>query len=360
MKYEAVYVAGNGTWLPQPLRVGDAAAQGLCRERDVARTDFVAATVSTDEPAPEMAARAARQALERSGLPAAAVHLLLYANVYYQGHDMWAPASYVQRAALGNRCPAIEVRQMSNGGMAALELAATHLAAATGPSAVLTVAADRFCLPGIDRWFSDPGSVFGDGGAALVLSNEDGYARLHSLVTVSDPALEAMHRGDDPFGPAPFTVRRPLDLKACQRSFLSSAGMSEIVARSASGQREALERALDDAGVALDDVDWFVLPHFGRRRLTANYTAPYGIDLERTTWSWFRGVGHLGAGDQFASLGRLVDTGAAGPGDRCLLLGVGAGFTWSGAVVEILRRPAWAADRARDARPRPSTPHRVP
>ncbi|WP_251094255.1 ketoacyl-ACP synthase III family protein [Streptomyces sp. Caat 7-52] len=366
MKYEAVYVAGNGTWLPRPLPVGDAAAQGLCRERDVARTEFVAATVSTEEPAPEMAARAARQALERSGLPAATVRLLLYANVYYQGHDMWAPASYVQRAALGGgRSQAIELHQMSNGGMAALELAATHLTAAPGPSAVLTVAADRFCLPGIDRWFSDPGSVFGDGGAALVLSNEDGYARLRSLVTVSDPSLEAMHRGDDPFGPAPFSVRSPLDVKACQKGFLSSASMSETVARSARGQREALEGALADADVKLDDIDWFVLPHFGRRRLAANYLAPYGIDPDRTAWSWFRGVGHLGAGDQFASLGRLVDTGAVGPGDRCLLLGVGAGFTWSGAVVEILRRPAWAAgpasgDRPHPSTPLPSTPHPVP
>ncbi|MDO0926686.1 ketoacyl-ACP synthase III family protein [Streptomyces sp. TG1A-8] len=362
MKYESVYVAGNGTWLPRPLPVGDAVAQGLCRAQDVARTDFLSATVSTGEPAVEMAARAARQALERSGLPPSAVDLLLYANVYYQGHDMWAPASYVQRAALGNRCPALEIRQMSNGGMAALELAATRLTASRGPSAVLTVAADRFCPPGIDRWFSDPGSVFGDGGSALVLSSEDGYARLRSLVTVANPHLEAMHRGDDPFGPAPFSVRSPLDVKACQKSYLATASMSETVARSAAGQREALEGALADAGTGLADIDWFVLPHFGRRRLVANYTTPLGIGLDRTTWSWFRGVGHLGAGDQFASLGRLVDTGAAGPGDRCLLMGVGAGFTWSSAVVEILRRPAWAGPDAAPAGtgPHAPTPHRVP
>lgn len=344
MKYDDVYVAGNGSRLPPALTVADAAALGQCRIEEVARTGFVSATVSDGEAAPEMAAHAARQALERSGLAPDDIELLLYANVYYQGHDMWPPASYVQRVALGNSCPAIEVRQMSNGGMASLELAATHLTAARGPSAVLTAAADRFCAPGIDRWFSDPGTVFGDGAAALVLSNQDGYARLVSLSTVSDPELEGMHRGTDPFGPAPFALRTPLDVKACQRGFLATASMSETVTRSAAGQREALQRALKDAETELDAIDWFVLPHFGRRRFEANYAAPLGIDPDRTAWSWFRTVGHLGAGDQFAGLGHLVDTGAVRPGDRCLLMGIGAGFTWSSAVVDILRRPSWATN----------------
>lgn len=342
MKYDQVYIAGNGSRLPPAMPVAEAVALGLCRERDVARTEFLSATVSTDESAPEMAVRAARQALERSGLPARDVSLLLYANVYYQGHDMWPPASYVQRAALGNTCPAIEIRQMSNGGMAALELAAAHLTAAPGPAAVLTAAADRFCAPGIDRWFSDPGTVFGDGAAALVLSNRDGYARLVSLATVSDPELEGMHRGTDPFGPAPFSTRMPLDVKTCQKGFLARSGMGGILARSAAGQREALRRALDDAECKLGDIDRFVLPHFGRRRFDANYGAPLGVSDERTAWSWFRTVGHMGAGDQFASLGHLVDTGAVGPGQRCLLMGIGAGFTWSSAVVDIVRRPDWA------------------
>lgn len=342
MKYDDVYIAGNGSRLPPALTVDDAAAQGLCRPKDVARTAYASVTVSTEESAPEMAAHAARQALERSGLVPGDVELLLYANVYYQGHDMWAPASYVQRVALGNACPAVEIRQMSNGGMAALELAATHLTAVRGPSAVLTVAADRFCPPGIDRWFSDPGTVFGDGGSALALSNQDGFARLVSLATYSDAELEGMHRGADPFGPAPFTMRTPLDVKTCQKDFLSTTSTSETVARSRAGQREALQHALKDAEAELDAIDWFVLPHFGRRRLEANYTDPLGIDPDRTTWSWFRAVGHLGAGDQFASLGHLVDTGAVKPGDRCLLMGTGAGFTWSSAVVDILRRPTWA------------------
>jgi hypothetical protein len=58
-------------------------------------------------------------------------------------------------------------------------------------------------------------------------------------------------------------------------------------------------------------------------------------------WPWSRTVGHLGAGDQFAGLARLIELCEVRPGDPVLLLGVGAGFTWSGAMVEILELPDW-------------------
>lgn len=131
------------------------------------------------------------------------IHLVLHANTYHQGHDLWAPASYVQRMAVGNSCLSLEVRQLSNGGMAALELAASHLLSVPSRHSALITTGDRFCLPGFDRWNTDPGTVCGDGGTALVLSARDGFARIRSLVTVSDPALEGMGRGTDPFSDAP-------------------------------------------------------------------------------------------------------------------------------------------------------------
>ncbi|NUR89444.1 MAG: 3-oxoacyl-ACP synthase [Nonomuraea sp.] len=289
-----------------------------------------------------MAARAAGRALRRSGLRPEDVRLILHATAYYQGQDLWPAPSYVQRVAVGNRCTAIEVRQMSNGGMAALELGAAYLGAAPGREGVLLTAADRFCPPGFDRWRSDPGTIYGDGGAALTLSSTGGFARLVSLVSVSDPELEGMHRGDDAFAPAAFTHRCPVDMDRWKRQYVRRAGMGASVLRVSAGHREAVEGALAEAGTGLDGVDWFVVPHFGLRRLRSGYFTPFGIDPDRTTWSWARGVGHLGAADQFAGLDHLVSAGRAGPGQRLLLMGVGAGFTWSCAVVEIVDRPRWS------------------
>ncbi|MER7706504.1 ketoacyl-ACP synthase III family protein [Kitasatospora sp. NPDC097605] len=344
MRYEDVYVAATGSALPPEVPVEEALAAGLVDRRTAVSTGVRAVTVAGpgDSP-PELAARAAADALARSGHTPAEVQLLLHATVWYQGHDLWPPASYVQRVAIGNQCPAVEVRQMSNGGMAALELAAAFLgspAGQHGAAAVLT-AADRFAGQHFDRWRSDPGTVYGDGGSALVLSRRGGFARLRSLVTVSDPELEGMHRGDDPFGTGLGGLRSPIDLDPLKRQFLATAGKSFVLARTMAGQDTALKQALAEADAGLDDITTLVLPHFGRRRLQAVFLERLGIDIARTTWEFGSGVGHLGAADQFAGLDHLAATGRLRPGDRCLVMGVGAGFTWSCAVLEIEHRPAW-------------------
>lgn len=342
MRVENIFVRGTGIRLPSSLLVADAVASGACPPRVATATDMVAVAHSPDESAAEMAAHAARFALDRAATAPEDIDLILHADTYHQGQDLWPVASYIQREAVGNSCPAIEIRQMSNGGMAALDLATSYLTADRNRCDALLTTADRFCAPGIDRWRTDPGTPYADGATALVLSRRGGYARLRSLAMLADPELEPMHRGDEPFGPAPFTHRIPVDFEEAKRSFTGRVGMSYAITRANAGQRTVVKQALADADMELADADWVVLPHFGRRRLQSIYLQPYGIEPARTTWEWSRTVGHLGAGDQFASLDHLVVTGTAAPGDRVVLIGVGAGYSWGCAVVEILDRPDWA------------------
>lgn len=346
MRFEDIYVCGVGSWLPPAMAAADALAAGLCDAATVHRDGMVSVAVATatSEIPAEMAARAARLALRRSGHERGDIDLVLHASLYDQAFDLWAPASYVQRTAVGNRCPAMEVRQVSNGGMAALELAIAYLTAVPGRTAALLTAADRFDPPGFDRWRSDPGTVYADGGAAMVVSARDGFARVRSLVLGSDPGLEGMHRTGHAFGSPSFASRSRVDLEVCKRGFLTEVGMSFAASRVATGQRDVVKAALADADTDLDAIDRVVLPHFGRRRLDKAFVRTLGLDINRTTWAWSRRVGHLGAADQFAGLAHLVETGALAPGDRCALLGVGAGFSWSCAVLEIVATPTATAD----------------
>jgi 3-oxoacyl-[acyl-carrier-protein] synthase-3 len=350
VRIEDLHIRSTAARLPARRTVADALAAGECEPKAVAGTDVHAVSVSTGESAAEMAAHAARAALDRAGSGPEDVDLVLHADVYHQGQDMWPVASYIQRESVRNRCPAVEIRQMSNGGLAALDLACAYLLADPLRGDALLTAGDRFCLPGVDRWRTDPGTPYADGAAALVLSRRGGFARLLSLAVDSDPELEQLHRGDEPFGPAPFSTRIPVDFGAAKRFFTRTHGISYAISRTAAGQRGVVKRALSDAGMELEDARWAVLPHFGRRRLQSIFLAPFGIPAERTAWSWSRTVGHLGAADQFAGLDHLVADGLAGPGDRCLLVSVGAGYSWGAAVVEIETRPPWART-APDAAP---------
>lgn len=344
MRVEDIYIRGTSVRLPSVVTVADAVASGACPPRVASSTGLESVAYSPDESAAEMGAAAARTALRRAGTGGGDVDLLLHADTYHQGQDLWPVASYIQREALGNSCQAIEIRQMSNGGLAAIDLATAYLSAGHGRGDALLTTADRFCEPGIDRWRTDPGTPYADGASALVLSRRGGFARLVSLAMHADPELEPLHRGDEPFGPAPFSQRIPVDFEEAKRAFIGRVGMSYAITRAHNGQQTVMKQALADAGMELADAEWVVLPHFGRRRLQSIYYQPFGIDPERTPWDFSRTVGHLGAGDQFAGLDHLIVSGKARPGDRCVLVSVGAGYSWGCAVLEILHRPAWAVE----------------
>ncbi|MCE0445501.1 hypothetical protein LT493_12060 [Streptomyces tricolor] len=183
-----------------------------------------------------MAVEAAREALRHADAAPHDIDLVLHASSYFQGYDLWAPASYVQREAVGNACLSLAVEQLSNGGMAALELAVAYLRADASRHSALVTTGDRFCLPGIDRWTTDPGTVLGDGGTAIVLSTAGGFALIRSLVTVSDPVLEKMGRGDDPFATAPMETRTPISVEEPRARLGKEMGMSELIDRLHTGQ----------------------------------------------------------------------------------------------------------------------------
>ncbi|GAA3343096.1 3-oxoacyl-ACP synthase III [Amorphoplanes nipponensis] len=344
MLLDDIRLAALGSYLPPEMSASEAAGLGLCDPVYAASQQMRAVTVVAEDgdapvSGPQLAVAAARQALRRAGPSIDGIDLLLHSALYYQGHDMWAPASYVQRHTVGDPCLAIDVRQTSNGGMASLYLAARQLATLpTGRAALLTTG-DRFCLPGIDRWRSDPGTVFADGGTAAVLTRGVGFARLRGLALVSGSELETMHRGDDPWHPGPLTARAPLDVRHTTRDFLRRVGSSFVAQRMAAGQRAAAKQALAEADATIADISWFVLPNFGARRMEPGFFRPFGIDPARTTWPWGRSVGHLGAGDQFAGLAHLARTGRLRSGELIALMGVGGGFTWSCAVFEIISAP---------------------
>ncbi|MGH3655315.1 MAG: ketoacyl-ACP synthase III family protein [Micromonosporaceae bacterium] len=333
MRWEELYISSTGTWFPPQVTSDQAIADGRYDNETRRRTDIASVCVA-EEPAVDLAVRASNIALARSPHSADEIAVLLYANANYQGIDAWNVASYVQRHTATPNAFAVELRQLSNGSMATMELAAGYLAADESRRAALLTTGDRFELPGFDRWRADLGLVWGDAGTAMVLSRDNGPARVLSLASVSDPELEGLHRGATPFRVAPSPEDMPADIERRKREFFSQMSTDEVKRRLTTGFREAMERALDDAGVSLDQVTRAVVPNFGREILEWRCLAPLKLDLSHTTWFWGRTIGHLGAGDQFAGLDHLLSSRALRPNDLVLLLGVGAGYAWTCAIVE--------------------------
>lgn len=344
MRCGDLFLSGLAYRLPPAVDVDGAVGEGRYDPEDRRADAYASVTVAAEEAPPEMAAAAGRLALRRSGTPPSGVSLLLHASAWFQGIDYWPAAAYVHREVLGDagrRAPALDVQQMCAGALGAMELAASYLAADASRGSALVTTADRYADPGFDRWRGDVrGIVYGDGAAAAVVGRT-GFARLLAVSTVVDTGLEGMYRGGEPFAAAP---GRPVDVRA-RRAVFAAGGADRpegsVGDRTASGLADAVGGTLDEAGLKLDDVDRFVFPNVGLHVLRTRYAEPLGLDVERTAWDWGRRTGHIGAADQLTGLTHLVETGRAAPGDRVLLVGIGAGFAWSCAAVEIVGRPSW-------------------
>jgi 3-oxoacyl-[acyl-carrier-protein] synthase-3 len=175
-----------------------------------------------------------------------------------------------------------------------------------------------------------------------VLASGTGFARLLAIAAVSDSRLEEMHRAGEAFGPVSGHAGWPVDLRARRKAYLSSVDAGRMTRWTLAGLRESVDQALAEAGLTLADIARVVVPNIGLSALRRSYLQPLGLDLAVTAWEWGRRTGHLGAADQFTGLTHLVESGHLSPGDKVMVVGIGAGFTWCCAIVELMTRPSWA------------------
>ena len=348
MRWDDIYLNAAAATLGRSETTADAVEQGRygAAERDADGYLAVRVTDGDGGSAVEMAVDAAGRAVARAGVPGDEYGLLLHASIAHQGLEDFAPAPHLQRRTIGGRGTAMEVRQASNGGMAALEVAASFLAVRPDPGPVLVTTADRFVAPVWDRYRTAGGMVLGDGATALVVSRRPGVARLVSSVVLGDSRYEDLQVGRATWNDAPGAEGWPLVSQERVDGFVAERGEEvflDLFSTMWGAERETVERALADAGATATDITRWVYPSMGESLTDWDVRKAYGVDLARTTWEWGREQGHLGAGDQFAALAHLFETRQVHPGDLVLLNGAGTGFSFSSAVVEILEVQEWGA-----------------
>ncbi|MGW0750895.1 ketoacyl-ACP synthase III family protein [Streptomyces sp. NPDC002587] len=347
MRWEQVYLAGTGVWLADRANAAAAVEAGAydAGEHAVNRIHSVSSAAADgpdDLSPPEMAVRAARTALRRSGRAAERVAAVFHSYLWFQGAELWPSAAYVAQHAVGSAVPAFDLLQQCNAGLAGLELAARQLrSGGSGGSredeAVLLTTADRFTPPAFDRWRAERGMVYGDGGTALVLSStpEGATGRLLATATRVDNSLEGLARGAG-FRSGPELEARPVDLGArAEEYFRAQRNMRAATLRTGAVAAESIRVALADADTSMDRIDRVVLNATGHQRMSWQLEHQLGVDERFSNWEFCREAGHLGAGDHFAGLNELLETGEVGEGDRVLLVGGGTGYSCTSAVVEI-------------------------
>ncbi|MFH9355499.1 ketoacyl-ACP synthase III family protein [Kitasatospora sp. NPDC017646] len=336
MRFDDLWIQGTGSFLGELVPVGPDVAAGHYAEKDAREAGTLSVSRAELAP-PEMAVRAGRAALDAAGSAPSAETLHLHGSTYFQGLDMWPAACWIARRLLGETVHGLSMQAsaLSNSSLACLELAGSMLAGRPDLSAALLTVADRFGLPGVDRWNIDSGMAFGDGAAAALLGRGGGKLRVLSVSSYSDTTLEGLQRGDEPFHTVSPTAVETLPMRRRAREFFAQGEMTPRQARqrSVDAVRRVVKTALDEAETTIGDARWVIPPFVGRRLFESGFVEPLGLDPSRTLFEFGLRTGHLGSVDQLLSLDHLVRHELVAPGDRIVLIGTGMGFTFTAAVL---------------------------
>lgn len=274
-----------------------------------------------DEKTSDLAIEAAKKALARAGRTGADVDLIVLATAT---PDLTFPATAARvQAALGvTRGMAFDMQAVCSGFIYALATADNFLRLGQA-SCALVIGAETFSR--ILDWTDRTTCVlFGDGAGAVVLE--------------ARPAAEAGDRGvlstflraDGRDHDLLYVDGGPSQTRTVGHLRMEG---KEVFKRAVAHISGAMVEAAQRAGVAIEDVDWFV-PHQANQRILDGVAKKLSIPPEKviTTVAWH---GNTSAASVPLALDAAVAAGKIKDGDLVLLEAMGGGLTWGAALIRI-------------------------
>jgi len=317
---------GTGSALPQRCvsnadLVAELAARGIessddwIVERTGIRQRYLAAP---DETTSALGARAATEALKAAGVAASEVDLIIVAT---STPDMIFPstACFVQKALGIVGSPAFDVQAVCSGFAYGVSIADAMIRAGSVRTA-LVIGAEVFSR--ILDW-NDRGTcvLFGDGAGAVVL-------RADSRPGVLASRLHADGRHEHILRTAGSVCKG----EVTGHPFLTMDGQA-VFKMAVSVLDEVARETVVAAGLTVADIDWLI-PHQANVRILQATGRKLGISPDRVVVTVDRHANTSAASVPLA-LDTAVRDGRIREGQRVMLQGVGGGFTWGAALVQI-------------------------
>jgi 3-oxoacyl-[acyl-carrier-protein] synthase-3 len=324
-------IAGMGHYLPgPPVSNAELIERHGLRVKPYFVSCYIGAEArhfaAPEEATSDLAAEAARRALEASGVPAGAIRRIILATVSGD-YPTPATACVVQRKLGLGGSAAIDIVGACSGFVQALDLGARCVATGEGP--VLVIGAD---VRSRQLDFTDLRTVFlyGDGAGAVVLTESTGDEGIwHSILTADGNGAEAVYI---PAGGS----REPLTeagLRA-HRNTITMANGHQVAKAARTGFRQLAARLVEESGVPLDRIGFFCL-HQPNHMLAQLILGDLGISEDRT-WLNFRRCANTTSATIPVTLSEAWAAGRLRAGDWVCLGAVGGGYA---AGIQLMR---WA------------------
>ncbi len=320
-------IIGTGSYVPARV-LSNADLERIVDTSDewiVGRTGIKERRIAADnEFTSDMAAEAARRALEDAGVSAAEVDLIIVATVT---PDMFFPntACFVQHKIGAKKAACFDVSAACSGFLYGIEIAQQFIGNHTY-NTVLVIGADK--LSTIVDWTDRNTCVlFGDGAGAAVLRNRQGAHGIISTHMGSDGAFAEIL--NIPGG----GCRNPIGADNYdQRLATIKMNGKETYKQAVTSMLNAATTVMNDAGLHADNIACFI-PHQANLRIIEAVASRLRIPMNRFLINLDR-FGNTSAAAVAIALDEANRTGRMKQGDYVLLMVFGGGLTWASSVIQ--------------------------
>ncbi|WP_443747474.1 beta-ketoacyl-ACP synthase III [Asticcacaulis solisilvae] len=319
-------VTGVGGYLPQNVMTNDDLAKMVDTSDEwiVERTGIRQRhVIAKDQKTSDLAAEAARIALERAGKTAADVDLIIVATTT---PDMPFPAtaSIVQRKLGIAPGPAFDVQAVCSGFVYALSVADGFVARGMAKCALIIGAEAMTQL--LD--YTDRGTciLFGDGAGAVVLEPVEGQGDnsdtgiLGFDLQCDGTKTELLYVDGGTFGEG-----NRIGKVRMQGNQVFKHAVHKI--------SQAIESAVEKADLTIGDIDWFI-PHQANQRILNGVAERLGLE-EHKVVSTVAFHANTSAASIPLAWFTAVEDGRIKPGDVVLIEALGGGLTWGAAAIRL-------------------------
>jgi len=322
-----VSIIGTGSYVPERV-LTNAELEKLVDTSDewiVSRTGIKERRMAADnEFTSDLAAKAAKRAIEQAGIDPLEIDLIILATVT---PDMFFPstACFVQQKIGARRAACFDVSAACSGFLYAIEIAQQFITSSTY-NTVLVIGADK--LSSIVDWTDRNTCVlFGDGAGAAILRNRAGSHGVVYTYMGSDGALTDvlyMPGGGCRFPPSPETLAQKLNTIKMNGKETYKYAVTALLT--------AANVALAGAGLTAADLAC-IIPHQANLRIIEAVASRMNVPIDRFMVNLDR-FGNTSAAAVAIALDEANRTERMKIGDFVLLIVFGGGLTWASSVVQ--------------------------
>jgi 3-oxoacyl-[acyl-carrier-protein] synthase-3 len=328
-----VTVTGTGSYLPDRVltnadleKMVDTSAEWIRTRTGIVERHLAAGGEATSD----LAAAAARRALDAAGVSASDVDMIMVATVT---PDMLFPstACFVQRIIGAQNAFCFDLEAACSGFLYGMKVAKQFITNGVLET-VLVIGAEK--LSCITDWEDRATCVlFGDGAGAVVMqAGQEGRGVMSSFMG-SDGALAELLNVPGGGSRTPIT-HEAIDLKL---NYMKMSG-NEVFKHAVRCMCDAAQGVLEKCGMTMTDVDW-VIPHQANMRIIQAIANRLDKSIDKFYVNLDR-VGNMSAASVPVALDEAVRRGRIRKGDVVLFVAFGGGFTWGATLME------WGSDHA--------------